>query len=115
MEELKKYPITYKGQKYEVRWEGMEYGADHITVCIYQVTKYIFGIKTYKYIYGNYEYYIKDILEDSKITYDSKDIYIEEIKMLFKLWETRKEIDEEKERIKRSKENALKEWNGVIE
>lgn len=114
MEKLKKYPVKYKGQKYEVRWEGFEYGKHYIRLCIYEVTN-IFGIKIYKYRYDNYQCYIDELLEELHIPSDHNEIYIEEIKMLFKLWENKQEREEAKNRVKRNKENALKQWNGVIE
>ena len=112
MKQLKKYPVKYKGQKYEVRWEGHEYGRPYL--CIYKVTN-ILGIKIYKHIYNQYTYYLDDLLEDLHKPSDPNDIYIEEVKMLFKLWEQKQEREEAKNRTQRNKENALKEWNGVIE
>ena len=115
MKTLKKYPVKYKGQEYEVRWEGFEYGVDYVTVEIYKVTKYLFGIKTYKYIYGLHEDTLITCINSEGIAYDNENIYIEEVKMLFKRAEKKLKRDAEQNSIQHNKENALKKWNGVIE
>ena len=110
---MKKYPVTYKGKEYEVRWEGY---SSLIELVIYEVkTINIFGklkIKTYKEKFKEYESVIKKIVSilSSNPTY-----YIEEVKELFKLWEADEYTKKYQEEIKNKKYQALAEWDGVID
>ena len=107
---MKKYPIHYKGKEYEVRWEEECYRS---VLCIYEVKK-IYIFKIYKLKSYAYEREIIDKVEFKGICKSHPDFYIEEIKMLFKDWEEFTEEQNKRQLIKAAKENALKEWNGVI-
>ena len=109
---MKKYPIYYKGKEYEVRWEESRrsYSPLCTTLCIYEV-KTIYKFKVYKKVFSFDEDLIKDFLDIKKIHPNNPNYYIEEIKRLFKLWG--REIEYKK--IESSKEQALANWDGVIE
>lgn len=108
---MKKYPITYKGKKYEVRWEHTML-FDYVT--IYEERK-IFGIKYLKEIYSmdelGLETYLKNlgVYEENNPTY-----YIDQVKYLFELME--KSILEKTKKLKDEelKQKTLDEWDGVI-
>lgn len=54
---MKKYPVMYKGEEYEVRWKQM-FGIPHVT--LYKVKK-LFKIKRCKYVYGEIEIILDDL------------------------------------------------------
>ena len=113
---MKKYPVTYKGNKYEVRWED---GIEGNRMVIYEVIegvkfkeRVIFKrFKTYKCVYSINEERIDEILYISK---NDSNYYVEEIKKLFKLWERSQEYNREVENIRVNKLKALEEWDGYV-
>ena len=108
---MKKYPVTYKGKEYEVRWEkGSVFGRLYDNLSIYEVRK-IFKIKTYKEVYCEYEWEVDKYIN---VPNSSPDYYIEQVKVLFELWEYSMESKRQKKIIEENKRNALAEWDGVI-
>ena len=114
---MKKYPVTYKGNKYEVRWEE---GIEGNRIVIYEVIegikfkeRVIFKrFKTYKCVCSINEETIDEVIHMSK---NDPSYYIEEIKKLFEFWERKQKYNREAEKIKANKLKALDEWDGVIE
>ena len=109
---MKKYPVTYKGKEYEVRWEygGREGLITHIY--IYEVfTSAILKRKSYRYKYDVPRFMMDKIITLSK---DNPNYYIEEAKTIFEIWERDEEDKQKAEMIKANKEKALEEWDGVI-
>ena len=110
---MKKYPVTYKGKEYEVRWEGYS-GLTELV--IYEAkTINIFGklkIKTYKEKFKEYEAVIKKFVG---IPSSDPPYYIKEVKELFKIWEADEYAKKHQEEIKNNKKQALEEWDGVID
>lgn len=102
---MKKYPVIYKGNKYEVRWEEDIYNC----ITIYEVKDGIF--KRYKEIYSILEEIVIEVLYLSK---NDPNYYIEEIKKAFEFWERRQKTQKEKELIEANKQKSLEEWDGVI-
>lgn len=115
---MKKYPVIYKGKKYEVRWTQIAY-IDRLIV--YQVYK-IFGIKFFERIYRMDEYDINfELMHESKadksnlLPKETPEYRIEQVKCLFRnmekdLYKIRKEQE-----LKTQQKQALKEWDGVID
>lgn len=102
-----KKQVTYKGKEYEVRWEKVRQ-LDYIV--IYEVN--IKRIKAYKEIYNYPLYFLNEYI---KISIDDPNVYIEQVKTLFKLWEGSEERKKQKEEIENNKQQALNEWDGVID
>lgn len=112
---MKKYPVIYKGKEYEVRWEFNIISTDLV---IYEVkTNYIFGKikrKTYKEKYRKNEMWV-ELEKETILSEKDPNYYIKEVKMLFKMWEAKLKEKEELEETYRIKEQALAEWDGVID
>lgn len=106
---MKKYPVTYKGKEYEVRWE-QEICGDYIS--IYEVGKIFKKFKTYECIYSVQEETIDEVLYLSK---NDPNYYIEETKKLFEFWERVQKVKKEKELIEANKQKSLEEWDGIVE
>lgn len=113
---MRKYPVTYKGNTYEVRWEE---GVCGDRIAIYEIIEgRIFKrFKTYECIYSVLEEEVKKFMLPS----EDYDYYIKEIKMLFYLYECENERKErenlrkqEEEKNEAAKMKALEEWDGVI-
>ena len=134
-EEIKKYPVFYNGEEYEIRIEQPYYIAYYYNkteyVTIYKVIKRktLFGRTKIEYekVYEKtkesliFNYTIDDD-DGNEIMIKSKDIdigsdtyYIQLFKKAFNLYKDKlkreKEIEEEQER----KIVALQEWDGIIE
>lgn len=107
---MKKYPVTYKGKKYEVRWEQTMW-EDYISIYEVIVGK-VFKFKTYECIYSVPEETIDEVLYLSK---NDPNYYIEETKKLFEFWERGQKVKKEKELIEANKQKSLEEWDGVVE
>lgn len=107
---MKKYPVTYKGKEYEVRWEQI--GCLNY-ISIYEVIEgRIFKrFKIYKSVYSELKSTIDEVMYMSK---NDPTYYIEETKTLFKFWERSKKRKQEKEDIEANKLKALEEWDGEI-
>lgn len=107
---MKKYPITYKGKEYEVRWE---HSMLFDNVVIYEVRK-ILGIKYFKEVYSVYESGLEECLDVMGIHKEDYNYYIEQVKCLFDLME-RSISDEKKiQEDEINKRKALKEWDGIL-
>ena len=109
---MKKYPVTYKGKEYEVRWEQHLCSDD---ISIYEVIERKILWKTFKIyecIYSEPEETIDEVLYLSK---NDPNYYIEETKKLFEFWERAQKKDKEKELIEENKQKSLEEWDGVVE
>lgn len=116
--QLHKYPVTYKGKVYEVRFEDQWYEG----VVLYEVTKNIFGKNKYHYVYDVSFRFMNGMLEDCDIPKDSPTYYIEMTKIIFRLWEREQEqarllIEKlKKEQVaKQIQRQTLADWDGVIE
>ena len=110
---MKKYPVHYKGKEYEVRWKVSRWRDK--SLCIYEV-KTICKFKVYKKVISFGEEYIRKFLADEKRIYSwDPNFYIEEIKMLFYLWEICIEEKNKRDELNLTKEQALKNWDGIIE
>ena len=107
---MKKYPVTYKGNKYEVRWEQHLYSYN---ISIYEVIpgRIFKRFKTYKCVYSIPEETIDEVMHMSE---NDSNYYIKEIKKLFEFWERNQEYNREVENIKANKLKALKEWDGYV-
>ena len=103
---MKKYPITYKNELYEVRWEGT--CIPYIT--IYKVSKFL-KLKFCKGIFSVNEY---RIAEHINIPTDHPNYHIEQIKTIFKLWEQETEEKIKSALAKQKQQQTLKEWDGII-
>lgn len=104
---MKKYPVTYKGKEYEVRWE--DYFGYYLT--IYEVKRF-WKIKFYISRYRTWEVNIEDLVS---IPENDPNYYIEEVMELFKLWEAVTQKEKEEKTVEINKQKSLAEWNGVIE
>lgn len=121
--QLKKYPVIFNGEEYEVRWEKVfdpnryhKYSTDRgyvDTMVIYKVTKRKSFIEyvVYKQVFSQREKGIIDELQSKGFTNLYPNFYIEEVKALFKKYQD--QLD--KELRERNKVQNLKEWDGVIE
>lgn len=109
---MKKYPITYKGKEYEVRWEK-DFFITYVTV--YKVKK-ILGIKFYTQVYYMDKYNLEEYLNNIGIYREyNTNYHIEEVKYLFNLMKlhiTEKGLKTEREKEQKKK---LKEWDGFID
>lgn len=108
---MKKYPITYKGELYEVRWETP--GWFPVITIYKETTSKFLQLKIYKEVYWEYEYNIDQHIKN--IQEDDPNYYIEQAKTIFKLWEQDIEIKAKSKLIEQNKQQALSEWDGVIE
>ena len=112
---MKKYPITYKGELYEVRWETIAWFP---YILIYkETTSKFLKRKVYKQVYSEYEY---DVNKHMKILHkqyllDDPNLYIEQAITIFKLWEQSETYKNNKELTKQIQQQKLAEWDGVIE
>lgn len=102
---MKKYPVTYKGKAYEVRWNNNLLDS----IGIYEVS--FLNLKIYKY--GCYTYYLDEYLPKG-ITENHPDYYIEQVKTLFYLWERSCKEKETAKLIEKDKQMNLEEWDGVV-
>lgn len=130
-EEIKKYPILYNNEEYEVRIEQPYnnlnyYYTDTEYVIIYKVTKVTKALfnktkivyeevyKTNKeslmYKYKTYDIGEKTMIKDKNIDINSDDYYIQLFKKAFNLYKAVLE----KEKAQERKLTALQEWDGVI-
>lgn len=132
--EIKKYPVFYNGEEYEIRIEQPYYIAYYYNkteyVTIYKVIKRktLFGRTKIEYekVYEKtkksliFNYTIDDngneiMIKSKDIDISSDDSYIQLFKKAFNLYkeklEREREIEEEQER----KLAALQKWDGVIE
>lgn len=116
--QLHKYPVTYKGKVYEVRFNDVWCNG----ISIFEVTKNIFGKNKYRYVY-NVSSRLMDIeLEDLGIPQDSPTRYIEMTKIIFRLWQIeeyntiwRIEKHKKEQVAKQIQHQTLADWDGVIE
>ena len=114
---LRKYPIVFRNQEYEVRWTEKTiyyefWSETYPEMMIYEVTKWLFG-KKYKLKYSRHEDDITSSL-DATIKDDDPDYYIEEVKELFRKWKHELDKETKKEIIKTAKEQKLLNWDGII-
>ena len=108
---MKKYPVHYKGKKYEVRWEIYFYEE---IISIYEVKQTITS-KKYKQVYFSFEDEIKEKLKSDGINEEDSNFYIEEVKLLFKKWKDYSQNYNKIQSIREAKKNALANWDGVID
>jgi hypothetical protein len=102
---MKKYPVTYKGQLYEVRWKDAGWFP---AIMIYkQITLKFLKLKIYKQIY--YEHTC-DINKHIAIQKSNPNYYIEQIKELFRLYEE----DIKQTEIESIKQQTLSNWDGIL-
>ena len=112
---MKKYPITYKNELYEVRWDNPTWIP---TISIYkETTSKFLKRKVYKQVYSEYEY---DVNKHMKILHkqhllDDPNYYIEQVKTIFKLWEQSETYTKHQKLTKQTQQQKLAEWDGVIE
>ena len=113
MKDLKKYPVTYKGEKYEVRWEPVSDYDESLKLTIYKVERkqWLFGIKTiYTPVFYEYQSVIKIRLEYYYRNMSKEDLYINEVKALFDFYEE----DLKKKKLEKEQKERLEAWDGVI-
>lgn len=106
---MKKYPVTYKGKTYEVRWKDELF---YTYISIYEVSIikiFKFKIKRYKHVYELPDIEIEDFINKKDPNY-----YIEETKIVFKFLEADNKRKQEEEQLKANKLKALKEWDGYV-
>ena len=104
---MKKYPITYKNERYEVRWQTSGW-FPHII--IYKETTFL-NIKIYKEIFSRHEYIVNEYISLSE---NDPNYYIEQAKTIFKLWEQSETYKNNKELTRQAQQQKLAEWDGVI-
>ena len=122
---LKKYPVTYQGQEYEVRWEVdsiYRYCSDISNVTslyLYKVDERkgfsrILGKKKYTEIYSS----SKKVIDEYIAGYIKKDnpelLLIEEVNVLFKSYISEQDIINKRELLKQIQIKELSEWDGII-
>lgn len=112
---LKKYPVTYKGIQYEVRWEPASDYDTSLKLTIYKVEhkQWWFKIKTiYTPVFSEYQSVISVRLSYSNrySDVDAQDLYINEIKALFEFYEE----DLQKKEFEKIQKDRLEAWDGVI-
>ena len=106
---MKKYPVTYKGQIYEVRWEDARWFP---AIMIYkQITLKFLKLKIYKQIY--YEYTC-DINKHIAIEKSNPNYYIEQVKTIFYLYEQFLENKKQSQQIESIKQQTLSNWDGIL-
>lgn len=104
-----KKQVTYKGKEYKVRWEKTGF-MNYIE--IYDVTdRTIFG--QYKRLYSEAEHVVNKYM--GSVSGSDPNLYIKQIKVLFKLWEDSEKYKKQSEKIENDQQQALNEWNGVID
>lgn len=114
---LRKYPITYNNEIYEVRWEQQRTSVTTFTIkcIIYKVTgkKLLRPKLKYTKVFELPEKTIKHIvsLENDMTDNNDQNYLIKEVKVLFRFYES----ELAKQSFKQIQEEALAEWNGVIE
>ena len=79
---MKKYPITYKGELYEVRWETIGF-VPRITIYKVTTSKFL-KFKIYKKMYRESEYDVNKQLDRPNLL-DDPIYYIQQVKTIFKL------------------------------
>lgn len=115
MKYLKKYPVTYKDVKYEVRWEPASDYDTSLKLVIYKVEhkQWWFGVKTiYTPVFYEYQSVISVRLSYANHyrDVDSQDLYINEVKALFEFYEE----DMQKKELEKTQRDRLEAWDGVI-
>lgn len=130
VKEIKKYPVFYNNEEYEIRIEQPYnsvnyYYTDTEYVIIYKVTKRKTWFNRTKIIYEEvyktkkeslmYKYETYDIgekirIKDGTVDINSDDYYIQLFKKAFNLYKAVLEKEKEQER----KLTALQEWDGII-
>lgn len=105
---MKKYPITYKGEFYEVRWEDS--CIPYITIYKVKTSKFL-KLKIYKEVFIEYEFKINKYIN---ILSDHPNYHIEQAKTAFKLWEHKTECKIKSTLSKQKQQQILKEWDGII-
>ncbi len=113
---IKKYPIFYQGEEYEIRIERPYFKLWNFTkyVCIYKVTrkKWFWKEKLSYELVDNIELDFFNCYED--IDPKSETYYIELFKAAFNLYLRYENKKLEGEKIESTQLNKLKEWDGVI-
>ena len=108
---MKKYPVTYKGKEYEVRWEATPFKY----IVIYEV-KHFWKIKYYRQRFYEYESEINRLVKAwENVPENDPSYYIAQVRTLFELWRRVLKNAEDEETAEIKKQKALAEWDGVIE
>ena len=119
---IKKYPVLYQGEEYEIRIEKyyVQFGIFDDYIVIYKVTKHKnwFGKEKINYKEvdkSDINIIIADMSENMNINKSDENYYIELFKTAFNWYSKslkryKKIIDNKNKQLA-----ALKEWNGVIE
>lgn len=115
---MNKYPVTYKGQEYEIRWEK-DYYRSHYTMCIniYEVIK---GKNLFRkeiiIMYEKIDSYSKeDIDKEIACSPSDIDLYIKEAKCALNKTIKKIEKEQQKELLEQQRKQALKNWDGNME
>lgn len=106
---MKKYPVTYKNKKYEVRW-----GSNFIPFISIYEERYFLGLKYFKEIYNIYEYELEDYLRKCGIFDTNPNYYIEQAKAIFYLMEQEKTYKAYIKETEQNKRTNLENWDGVL-
>ncbi len=109
--EMKKYPVTYKGKEYEVRWEL--YLGTILTIYEVKEIKIFKKLKLKKYI-KKYSTYLHEVQKLVTVSDDDPNYHIQEVKTLFDMWKLELQIEEYENKTERIQKKALEEWDGVI-
>lgn len=111
-EEIKKYPVFYQGEEYEIRIENGEI-SDY--VYIYKVKKHhIFNIKITRHIQVYMEL-LDFIVNYNKIVKTSEDYYVKIFETAFEMYLISIKIESKEKELKNKQLTALQEWDGIIE
>lgn len=114
---MKKYPIYYKGKKYEVRWRDL-FG--DVLIRVYSNIGHIFRIPMPLRYFPNdtYEPYRYSLYANSSLFYgldkNSDNYYIKQAELAVKEAVRIQEVIESTNSIEDRKLQALKKWNSVI-
>lgn len=112
--DIKKYPVFYQGEEYEIRIEkhytSMWVFDEYIT--IYKVTKYKNWFGKTKLIYEVVKRYDMDFIT---VEGNGEDYYIVLFKKVFNMYLESSEYYRKKEELKNKQLAALENWDGVIQ
>lgn len=131
---LKKYPVTYQCQKYEVRWEvdslysgipNIEIDDSHIKLILYKVKERngidrILGKKKYTEVHHLYKdsvamaAVLTGMIKHLDEFIVDENLFITEATVLIKDYERKQNKINSKETQRQNRENKLEQWDGII-
>lgn len=115
-EVIKKYPVFYQGEEYEIRIENTYKYIAGETVVIYKATKYKNWFGKDKISYEKVYSISIDLLESysNHICYFDDSYYIKLFKEAFDYYKSSIKLEKEKKIRQEKRLAALENWDGVI-